>query len=148
MSTYFLNEKMWIAFVMHVQKATHFYTPPHDSGRVLCYHVGCPCVRVSIHLSIHLSVVSPSVFSFPDDNLSNCQWIFTKLGVCFDIVEIWFWIVNGQMLLIFDSYLPTIRLYFHFRMITWVTVSGFSPNSVCALILWRSGFGLLMDKCC
>ena len=33
-----------------------------------------------------------------------------------------------------------------FRMITWVNISGFSPNLVCALILWRSSFGLLMGK--
>ena len=37
------------------------------------------------------SSVSPSIrFSFPDDNLSKHQWIFTKLGMCIDIVEIWF----------------------------------------------------------
>ena len=35
---------------------------------------------------------------------------------------------------------------FHFRMITWVNINGFSPNLVCALILWRSGLGLLMGK--
>ena len=33
--------------------------------------------------------------SFPDDNLSKHQWIFTKLGMCIDIVEIWFGIGNG-----------------------------------------------------
>ena len=27
----------------------NFYTPPHDSGRVLWFHVGCPSVRPSIH---------------------------------------------------------------------------------------------------
>ena len=27
-----------------------------------------------------------------------------------------------------------------------VNINGFSPNSVCALILWRSGLGLLMGK--
>ena len=32
----------------------NFYTPPHDSGRVLWSHVGHPCV--------HLSVICPSVF--------------------------------------------------------------------------------------
>ena len=32
----------------------------------------------------------------------------------------------------------------YFRAITWVSVNGFSPNSVDALILRRSGFGLLM----
>ena len=36
-------------------------------------------------------------FSFPDDNLSKHQWIFTKLGVCIDIVGIWFGIANGQI---------------------------------------------------
>ena len=37
------------------------------------------------------------IFSFPDDNLSKHQWIFTKLGVCIDIKEIWFGIANGQI---------------------------------------------------
>ena len=73
----------------------YFYTPPHDSGGVLWYHVGYPCVCPS--------AIRPSVFSFPDNNLSKCQWIFTKLGVCIDIVEIWFGIVNGQISLTFDS---------------------------------------------
>ena len=29
-----------------------------------------------------------SIFLFLDDNLSKCQWTFTKLGTCIDIVEI------------------------------------------------------------
>ena len=33
---------------------------------------------------------------------------------------------------------------FRFRMITWVNINVFSPNLVCALILWRSDLGLLM----
>ena len=50
-------------------------------------------VRVSIRRSF-----CPSVrFSFPDDNLSKHQWIFTKFGMCIDIVEIWFGIANGQI---------------------------------------------------
>ena len=40
-------------------------------------------VRVSVCLSIH-----PSVYSFLDDNLRKCQWIFTRLGVCFDIEDL------------------------------------------------------------
>ena len=28
------------------------------------------------------------VFAFQDDNLSKYQWIFTRLGMCIDIVEI------------------------------------------------------------
>ena len=48
--------------------------------------------------SVRPSYVRPSVrFSFPDDNLSKHQWIFTKLGVCIDIVKIWFGIANGQI---------------------------------------------------
>ena len=43
-----------------------------------------------------------AIFSFLDDNLSKCQWIFTKLGICIDIVEIWFGIANGQILSFFD----------------------------------------------
>ena len=38
-----------------------------------------------------------SAFSFPDDNLSDCQWILTKLGMCIDIVQIWFGIANGHI---------------------------------------------------
>ena len=37
-----------------------------------------------------------SVFSFPDDNLSKYQLIFTKLGMCIDIVKIWFRIAKGK----------------------------------------------------
>ena len=67
---------------------------PHNSGGVLWFHVGRPCVRPSVHPS----VIRPSVFRF--------------------------------------------------QMITWVNINGFSPNLVCALILWRSGLGLLMGKFC
>ena len=48
-----------------------------------------------------LSTHDTSVFSFPDDNLSKYQWIFTKLGVCFDIVETWFGIADGKISSIF-----------------------------------------------
>ena len=75
-----------------------FYTLPHDSGRVLWFHIGLPCVSPS--------VVCPSVhFLFPDDSLSKHQWIYTKLGLYIDIVEIWFGIAYGQILSNFDSYL-------------------------------------------
>ena len=52
------------------------------------------------------------VFSFPDNYLSECQWIFIKLGMCIDIVVIWDGTANGQILSVFDSYLPTTCLYF------------------------------------
>ena len=50
----------------------------------------CPSIcRSSVH------------FSFLDDILSKHQWIFTKLGMCINIVEIWFVITNGQISLNF-----------------------------------------------
>ena len=74
---------------------------------------------VSRWTSVCLSI-RPSVhFSFPDDNLSKHQWIFTKLGMCIDIVEIWFGIANGQISSNFlRSYLPETIPYFRFRTIT------------------------------
>ena len=49
-----------------------------------------------------LSTRDMPIFSFPDDNLGKHQWIFTKLGMCIDIVEIWFGIANVQITLNFD----------------------------------------------
>ena len=43
-----------------------------------------------------------SVFLFPDDNLSKYQWIFARLGMGINIVEIWFVVANGQISSIFD----------------------------------------------
>ena len=63
-------------------------------------------VCLSIRPFICQSYIHPSVrISFPDNNLSKHQWIFTKLGLCIDIVngQIWFGIVNGQILSNFDK---------------------------------------------
>ena len=55
-------------------------------------------------LDVHVLAIRPPVsrtsvrFSLPNDNLNTHQWICTKLGVCIDIVEIWFGIANGQIL--------------------------------------------------
>ena len=125
----------------------HFYTPPHNSGGVLWFHIGRPSVRPPVPSYVSLSVCPSVRFSFPDDNLSKHQWIFTKLGICIDIVKIWFGIANGQISSIFDGVIcPRHTHIFHFQMITWLNINGFSPNLVCALILWRSGLGLLMGK--
>ena len=95
---------------------------------------------------IKLSAGHTSIFSFPDDNFSKYQWIFTELGMCIDIEETWYGIADGQISSIFDSYLPATCPYFHFWTITLVNINGFSSNLVRALILWRSAFGLLMGK--
>ena len=120
---------------MSVSNFSHFCTPPHNCSRVLWFHVGRPLVCLSIR------------FWFPDDNLSKHQWIFTKLGMCIDIVETWFGIANGQISSIFDGVICLTRPYFRFRTITWVNNKGFSPNLLYALTLRRSGLGLLKGKC-
>ena len=104
------------------------YLPPHSNGWVLSFHifitrnmivVGYYGFTLYIRVSVHPSVSHTSVyFSFPDDNLSKHQWIFTKLGMCIDIVEIWFGIANGQILSIFYGDLPETCPYFRFGMIT------------------------------
>ena len=84
-----------------------FYSPPQDSVGLLWFHFGCPCicpsVRLSIRPSVHQSYLHLSIrILFLDDNLSKYQGIFIKLGMCIDIVEIWFRIANGQILSDFD----------------------------------------------
>ena len=94
-------------------------------------------------LDVRLSVIRLSThFSFPNDNLSKHEWIFIKLDMCIDFVEIWFGIANEQTSSNFYETGP----YFCFRMITWINVRGFSPSLVCALILCSSSLGLLMGK--
>ena len=59
---------------------------------------------VSRWMSVCLSVcLFVRLFFVSDDNLSKYQWIFTKLGMCIDIMEIWFGIANGQILSIFTE---------------------------------------------
>ena len=84
---------------------------------------------LDVHVSVNPSVVRPSVhILFPDDNLSKHPWIFTKLGMCIDIVEIWFEVANGLILSNFDVYLPETGPYFRFLMIICVNVNGLSPH--------------------
>ena len=60
-----------------------------------------------------------SEFSFPDDNFSKFQSIFTKLVVIIDVVTILFGFADGNFFVIFwQSYLPAIFPYFHLWMIT------------------------------
>ena len=70
-------------------------------------------VRMSICLSV--SGMSFLPFLFPDDNLSKRQWIFTKLGMCFDIVEIWFGIA-----VIIAGYYSLTFLFICFVFFVWI----------------------------
>ena len=76
-------------------EATVVFIPRHTI--VAGYYGFTLDVRVSVLPSVSQSYVRPSIISFPDDNLSKHQWIFTKLGMCIDIVEVWFGVVNGQI---------------------------------------------------
>ena len=98
---------------------------------VSCWLTVCQTICLCVHLSI---------FQFSDNNWS--KWIFTKLGVCTDIVEIWFGIVNRQILSISDSYLPETDPYFHFRMITLVNINGFSPKLDVCIDIMEICFGI------
>ena len=49
-----------------------------------------------------LSARDTPIFLFPGDYLSIRQWIFTKLGTCIDMKEVWFGIANGQISSMFD----------------------------------------------
>ena len=64
--------------------------------------VGYYGITLAVLVSVRLSYISPSVFSFLDDNLSKCQWIFTRLGMWIDSVAVWFEIVNGKILSILN----------------------------------------------
>ena len=73
-----------------------------------------------------LSARDMPIFSFPDDNLSKHQWIFTKLDMYIDIREIWFGIANGQNLLNFEGVICSKHVHiFIFRTITRVKVKEF-----------------------
>ena len=81
-------------------KTTSFYTPPLTCGRVLWFHVGHPWVCSSVSCTSGRQSIR---ILFPDDILNKHQWIFTKLGVCIDIAEIWFGIANGHFSSNFDG---------------------------------------------
>ena len=49
-----------------------------------------------------LSARDGHIFVLPENNLSKCQGILTKLGTCIDMKEIWFGIAYGQMSSMFD----------------------------------------------
>ena len=71
-----------------------------------------PCCRIvagyysfmlDIRVSVHQSVIRLSIcILFLDDYLSKHQWIFTKLCMCIDIIEVWFGIANSQISSNFD----------------------------------------------
>ena len=66
-----------------------YYTPPLVSGRVLCFHVGCPCVCPSV-------VCTSVCTSFPFDSLSIYERISFKFCICICTNNVSLGIVNRQ----------------------------------------------------
>ena len=77
---------------------------------------------------------------------SKYQWIFTKLDMCIDIVQILFGIANGH----FHQFLTNLSVC---KMSVYSFLDDnlrkhqlIFTNLVCALILWKFGLGWLMSK--
>ena len=66
---------------------------------ILCHMivVGYYGNMLAVCVSVRLSYICLFVFLFPDNTLSKCHWIFIKHGVCIDIVQVWFGIINRQI---------------------------------------------------
>ena len=78
-------------------------------------------------LDVRVSVCQSVCISFPDDNLSRHQWIFTKLGMCIDIVEIWFGIANGRISSNFDRVICQRQAHIFKNGTYYVTGYGIHP---------------------
>ena len=90
-----------LLFITCHMKVAGYYGFTLDFSVSVCPTVRCMYVCPSIHIS------------FPDDSLSKNQWSFTKLGMCVDIVEIWFGIANGQISSNFDRVIFLVGKSFH-----------------------------------
>ena len=67
-----------------------------DVCALILWRSGLGLLMCKFHqILTELSARDTPIFLFPDDNLNKHQWIFTKLDMCIDIVEIWFGIANG-----------------------------------------------------
>ena len=69
--------------------------------------------------------------------------------MCFDAIDNWSGIANGEILSILTVICPPIFCpYFGLWTITLVNINGFLPNLVCSLILRRSSLGFQKGKLC
>ena len=83
-----------------VSRPSVCFSFPDDKSKFgICIDI----VEIWFGIAVELSAQDTPIFSFPDDNLSKCQWIFTNLCMCIDIVEIRIGIANGQISSNFDG---------------------------------------------
>ena len=122
-----------------------FYTPLHDRGAVLWFHVGCPCVRLDVSLSCGVRMY----FLFQTKTWVTVSWTCALIlqrsgsGLLMDKISSFFFFF---FFFFFDNLSACHTSVFSFpddilRQYKWI-----SPNFVCALVSWRSGFGSLMGK--
>ena len=108
----------------------------HQTWCVHWYCEGLVWIAWCAYSSIFDRVICPwyiCIFILKD-NFREYQWIFTKLGVCIDIVEIWFGIADGQISTVFSR--P--------RWLSWMRrptgdqeVAGSTPAEVGNILSWR-----------
>ena len=92
-----------------------------DDSLIFVFVLLCPTTGagyngflLAVPVSVHLAYVCSSVVDtyghpyFPFWMMSKYQWIFTKLDMCIDIVEISFGIANGRISSVLYSDLPAI----------------------------------------
>ena len=77
--------------------------------------------------------------------MSKYKWIFTKLGVCIDIVAVWFEIANGQISSIFELSARDMSIFSfsggNFSKCQWI----FTKLGMCIVIV-ESCFGIAYVK--
>ena len=73
-----------------------FYTPPHVSGGVLCFHVGRPCVCPSVRSCVRSPYVRPAALRFRSIT-SIYKRISFKFCTCICIKNVSLGIVNGEI---------------------------------------------------
>ena len=111
------------SLIAHIPKISYFTFYTHHM-----IVVGSYGFLLNVQVSVHPSYFCPSIFSLPDDNLRKCRWIFTKLGLCLDIVEIWLGIANGQILIELSAHYMIVVGYYDFTFIFAVGIVVFVLN--------------------
>ena len=104
------------------------------------------------HTIVRVSV-RPSIFSFPDEHLSRCQWSFNKLGMCMhwycrNLVWDSWW---AKFVNFWRRYLPAKRPYLRFWMIALVNINRFYQtwyvHWYCKDLVWECRLANFINFC-
>ena len=98
-------------------------------------------------------VKTPRFHQMDSEDWLDCADVQVVLSLCWAHAQRYLYIFIPSHTIVTGCYgfkldvRVSVRLaVFCFQMTMWVNINGFWPNLVCALILWRSGLGLLMGK--